>query len=199
MQNEVDSDTEPQMKIMLGGTVPIAAEAVDALSAAKQSMDSLKDALESENFFKAGDKVVANTVVTLNGLKSGLDDLTKSLEKQLKNKNKNFIPKKKPKKATPVPTNNFQDDNLLRGLEAAKAASSEKLLKQARAVVGEKFIQRLDDARVATGDKLTKQLQNARDQALDAQLNFADVKKMRNNVTPPLRFGVDGPDVLHLF
>uniref|UniRef100_A0A1B0FL11 Uncharacterized protein n=1 Tax=Glossina morsitans morsitans TaxID=37546 RepID=A0A1B0FL11_GLOMM len=199
MQNEVDSDTGPQMKIMLGGTVPIAADAVDALSAARQSMDSLKDALESENFFKAGDKVVANTVVTLNGLKSGLDDLTISLEKQLKKKNKNFNPKKKPKKATPVPTNDFQDDNLLRGLEAAKAASSEKLLKQARAVVGEKFIQRLDDARVATGDKLTKQLQNARDQALDAQLNFADVKKMRNNLTPPLRFGVDGPDALHLF
>uniref|UniRef100_A0A1A9Z891 Uncharacterized protein n=1 Tax=Glossina pallidipes TaxID=7398 RepID=A0A1A9Z891_GLOPL len=194
--NEVDSGAGTQTKVMIGDTVAIVPDAVHALSAAKHSMDSLKDALESENFFKAGDKVVTNTVDTLKGLKSGLDDLTKSLEKQIKKNNKNFNPKKKPKKIPPVPTNDFQDDKLLRGLEAAKAASSEKLIKQARAAVGDKFIQRLDDARAVTGDKLTKQLQNARNQALDAELKYADVNKIRQKLTPPLRFGAEE---VHLF
>uniref|UniRef100_A0A1A9V7U4 Uncharacterized protein n=1 Tax=Glossina austeni TaxID=7395 RepID=A0A1A9V7U4_GLOAU len=198
LQNEVDSGAELQGKFIVGDA---AAVAVDALSAAKQSMDALKDALEGEKFFKAGDKVVTNTVVTLKGLKSGLDDLTKSLEKQIKKKkkNKNFNRRKKLKKTTPVPTNDFQDDNLLRGLEAAKAASSTKLIRQARAVVGEKLIERLDDAREVTGDNLTQRLQDARDQALDGQLSFADVNKIRNDLNSSLRFGVDGPPELHLY
>uniref|UniRef100_A0A1B0B7A5 Uncharacterized protein n=1 Tax=Glossina palpalis gambiensis TaxID=67801 RepID=A0A1B0B7A5_9MUSC len=190
LKNKVDSAVGLEMKLILGNPGTF-----DALSSAKHSMESLKDALERENLIRPDDKIVTNTVTTLLGLKSGLDDLKNSLEKQINRKTQLF----NSQNTTPDPTDVFQGDKLIKGLEAVNTDSSAKLISQARADTADKLIQRINDARAVTGDNLAKRLEDARKEAEGGKLTVTDVEKIRNNLNSPLQFGINGAATPQLF